>query len=75
MKGHYVYVSSRARAWSSAGITDNDLFIVTARVSSIATTIIVLLTVIVLNRIGRQLLILTNSGGMVVAISIFPADS
>ena len=51
MKGHYVYVSSRARAWSSAGITDNDLFIVTARVSGIATTIIVLLTAIVLNRI------------------------
>jgi len=75
MKGHYVYVSSRARAWSSAGITDNDLFIVTARVSGIATTIIVLLTAIVLNRMGRQLLILTNSGGMVVAISIFPTDS
>jgi len=75
MKGHYVYVSNRARAWSRAGITDNDLFIVTARVSGIATTIIVLLTAIVLNRMGRQLLILTNSGGMVVAISIFPTDS
>ena len=49
-------------------ITDKDQFIVTA------TTIIVSLTAIVLNRIGRQLLILMNLGGMVVAISIFSTD-
>ncbi|CAN6199589.1 unnamed protein product [Urochloa humidicola] len=56
------------RVFQSAGITDDDKLLATTCAVGVTKTVIVLLSAILLDRVGRRPLMLASSGGMVVSL-------